>query len=1030
MKSLNRLLQGILLLCLSSSAFSQITTDTTFATQMNYAFAPLDKSRVPYGILRDYGMEFTDLNVFNGTASLVDSNDVDAAAFWDVYNSLLMSIIYSNASGFLRPDTLDNRWHNHRLPGQITLAGLYFNYSRFRDDAYPNYITITNNQLYDKFVNGVWQNPYVSQAAFVLAPSVTQYEGTSFSLFLPSDIWLTNSASSISSISVDVNDGNGYRTLTPGVPLSVNYADTGYKEWTYKLTLTNASNLYAHSSVHILPSVNSSGGDQGYTVGSITITAAKAFDGVKGTANVTVDYANADLKFRKPLIVVEGFDPWNILDPENPTGFTNISTFHSSIDNSNSYNLESLLGSNVNQYDIVYIDWNNGTDYLERNAYVLESVIDWVNNKKASDGISTEPDVVWGQSMGGVIARYALKDMENNGDHHQVRLFISHDAPQQGANVPEGYQHAARQARDFYIRTGYTGFVISALQPFGFDPYKVLSLADQPASKEMLINYVDANNVITNTVHATWETTLKNMGYPSGDGVVAFRKVDVSNGSECATLQPFSAGDLLISYSGTANTRFLGSLLGQLVLPFGWVFLNQPSFLLGVLPGRNTFNFDLAINSQADGISNRVYYGKLSYTKKILGIISITSTLTNRTYNSSASNLPYDNFPGGYYDLRDFGLDMSNSSFQNALVKFHATAYEQPIFSFIPTPSSLDIGSGAITLTKSDYLTSYVGANPPAPPKNTPFDNFIAAYYNGSNDEPHIFVEKRNGDWIADELNGNHPVANCSFLCNSSGITISGPSTVCNSPVVYTLNNPPTGTTRTWSATPSGIVSISPSADGTQATVSMITNGNFTLHVAISNTDCGTLTIDGSTMRAGGYGSSDYPVSGPSTASCNSYVTYITNQLAGATNYAWFYPGTWTYISGQGTYTLTLRTNNVSGNYQVGVRVANACDAGGSPGIKNTYLPSCGFAFTTSPNPTTGSITVSAQTQMQTATPGSPDKIYQIKIIDQNGIVMKQFNYTGGVTTTTINLSGLVSGIYSLQVFNGTVWSTQSIIKQ
>ena len=817
--------------------------------------------------------------------------------------------------------------------------------------------------------------------------------------------------------------------------MAVNYTDTGYKEWTYKLTLTDNSNLYAHSNVHILQSIDSSGGDaERYRSGTITITADKTFQGVKGKANVTVDYANADMKFRKPLIVVEGFDPWNILKPEDPAGFTTINTFLNDVTFSLSTSLQNLLQGNFQQYDIVYVDWNNGTDYLERNAYVLESVIDWVNNKKASDGVSTEPNVVWGQSMGGVIARYALKDMENSSDHHQVRLFISHDAPQQGANVPEGYQHGARQAKDWYVRTGLAGIVISVLQPFGFDPYKALTLADEPASKEMLINYVDANNVITNTVHTTWETTLRNLGYPSGDGVVAFRKVEVSNGSECATLQPFSAGDLLISYSGNANTRFLGSLLGEIVIPFASAVTQQPVFFLGVLPGRNTFSLDLAINSQADGSSNRVYYGKLSYTKKLLGIISITSTLTNRTYNSSSSNLPYDNFPGGYYDLKnDFGLDMNSTSFQNALVKFHATAYEQPIFNFIPTPSSLDIGSGSVTLTKTDYLTSYVGANPPAPPKNSPFNNFITAYNNGSsNDEHHIFIEKRIGDWVADELNGNTPAANCSFLCNSSGITISGQNTLCSTPLVYTLNNPPAGTTRTWYATPSGIVSITPSPDGTQATVSKITSGYFTLHVDISNTNCGTLTINGSTMRAGGYGSGDYPVSGPSSACRNSYVTYTTNTLMGATGYNWFYPGTWTYISGQNTTSLTLRTGATTGNFQVGVRVANACDAGGSPGIKMTFVNSCGFAFMASPNPTTGNMTVSTQSQIQAqaGTSVAQDKIYQIKVVDQNGVLRKQFNYSAGVTTLTIDLSSLMPGIYNLQAYNGSEWSSQSIIKQ
>ena len=35
------------------SSFAQAQTDTTFFTQMNYIFANLDKSKVPYGILCD-----------------------------------------------------------------------------------------------------------------------------------------------------------------------------------------------------------------------------------------------------------------------------------------------------------------------------------------------------------------------------------------------------------------------------------------------------------------------------------------------------------------------------------------------------------------------------------------------------------------------------------------------------------------------------------------------------------------------------------------------------------------------------------------------------------------------------------------------------------------------------------------------------------------------------------------------------------------------------------------------------------------
>jgi surfactin synthase thioesterase subunit len=82
--------------------------------------------------------------------------------------------------------------------------------------------------------------------------------------------------------------------------------------------------------------------------------------------------------------------------------------------------------TNPNQeYDIIYVNWTNGTDDIKENAKVLKAVIDWVNTNKQGD----EPNVLLGQSMGGLIGRYTLAKMEKDGQHHDVRLFIAHDSP-------------------------------------------------------------------------------------------------------------------------------------------------------------------------------------------------------------------------------------------------------------------------------------------------------------------------------------------------------------------------------------------------------------------------------------------------------------------------------------------------------------------------------------------------------------------------------------------------------------------------
>ncbi len=232
---------------------AQTETDTSFTAQMNYVFANVDKSKVPYGILKDYAMEFTSLTQFNGAAVLADSNATNMGTLYEVYYTLLTGRIHSSAAGFIKADSINNRWTNYRQPGRITLAGLFFQYARFKDNAAGNYITVSSGQLYDKYVSGVWQNPYQSEKAFVISPSVLQYDSLSFSILLPANLWLTNSGTSISNININVNDGLGYRALTPGTELNVSYSTTGTKEWTYRLKLTDGTYLYAHSKVWIGP---------------------------------------------------------------------------------------------------------------------------------------------------------------------------------------------------------------------------------------------------------------------------------------------------------------------------------------------------------------------------------------------------------------------------------------------------------------------------------------------------------------------------------------------------------------------------------------------------------------------------------------------------------------------------------------------------------------------------------------------------------------------------------------------------------
>ncbi len=214
---MNKLLflgKGLLFLCLFSTHFFQAqTVNTSYATQINSTFANLDKTKIPHKLLVDYAMEFEELSAYNGT--LTNGNIVNAGNYKGIYNTLLMSRVQSNVAGLVNPTTFKTNWNNLRQANKIVLSGLYYKYNEFKPDAPNNTITITNGKLYDKYVNGVWQNPYNEKQVFAVSAPIVKYNSLTMQVQLPNSLWYTNQSSSLQSLAIDFNDGLGYQTISP-----------------------------------------------------------------------------------------------------------------------------------------------------------------------------------------------------------------------------------------------------------------------------------------------------------------------------------------------------------------------------------------------------------------------------------------------------------------------------------------------------------------------------------------------------------------------------------------------------------------------------------------------------------------------------------------------------------------------------------------------------------------------------------------------------------------------------------------------
>ena len=243
-------------------------------------------------------------------------------------------------------------------------------------------------------------------------------------------------------------------------------------------------------------------------------------------------------------------------------------------------------------YNFVVVDWVNSRRDMKLNALSVVALIDYL---KCQYQESEHEFVVVGESMGGLIGRYALTFMEteeyingytvtsatniiSNGPSyfvepckpelmHKTRLFITIDSPHQGANVPLAYQELYKYGANSIFGGKW------------FSPYirkYTTDIADlflgSDAAKQMLIYHADSKTGF-NTIADEWYY------YPHSKKTAFFKDLNgignvprycktmaLSNGSLDGQGQsrPYdgqlrTANDILLDFEGDIYARVLGA---------------------------------------------------------------------------------------------------------------------------------------------------------------------------------------------------------------------------------------------------------------------------------------------------------------------------------------------------------------------------------------------------------------------------------------------------------------------------------------
>jgi hypothetical protein len=149
-------------------ANAQLYDSTGYYNQMNHIFAPLDKTQITNGLLRDYSIEFNNWDNFTG-AQLHDSNFASLTEWRFLYAGLYSSKIRSTPQ-MLYLDTLNRLLSKYAYTNQpISMAVLYYHYQSIKPNAISsNLLRVSNGQLFD--VAGRTQSPYNTNEMFAVAP--------------------------------------------------------------------------------------------------------------------------------------------------------------------------------------------------------------------------------------------------------------------------------------------------------------------------------------------------------------------------------------------------------------------------------------------------------------------------------------------------------------------------------------------------------------------------------------------------------------------------------------------------------------------------------------------------------------------------------------------------------------------------------------------------------------------------------------------------------------------------------------------
>ena len=731
-----------------SLAAQNIEENAVVREALDEMFEHLDKTRVPTGLLLDYGIDVLDFSCHDGSA-LLDSNYVDVASFESILRTVHSSAVISSPIGDV--SEIMSSFSQYVAADELDVGIVAYRYNYIKENALEDHlISYEAGQVYDVVENDIWKNPYGEDYVIGFSPEANFSESGKVEYVFSSDYVFSNL--NIRQMEFDADDGSGYVTVGNSSRIIAVYTTDGIKELRLRLTLDSGEQLVSHSYIVTTAELQRPSSTNVIALDEKWEQSA-SYNGTTVTAGISVKRAPGHSSIEKPYILVEGFDPWRLMSltqsgissGRGKEGFTGISDVY-----------KWLSQYFTQNYDFIYIDWYDSEADIRANAKLLEEIIKNINAKKHAAG-SNEKNIIFAQSMGGLVARYALCTMEKYGEAHETATFLTNDSPHLGANIPLGMLYGVHQLLSLYAGHSTTANVADIFVDVDINGivYAAQYLLNSMSVKQMLLNYVDSNGNINHEEYSELQSELNKLGFPKGDTGSGIENLAVVNGNDFDQSPALNlTSNHYVYFSGYAKTSFLvdlGSFVLSPLIAGLFAILGEQSWYSALILGSTRLDLHFEVNPYFTH-GGKVSELSVSYTKKFLWIIPIKYSLFYDSKNGSG--LTYDSFPGSTYNLSSALGDGQSTGVINSWHydkgkggKYDFVFQMTDKFMFIPVASALYIKNGTRALSESNYTRNYY-SDPPESFTECPFSGFYL--YDVAS--AHIDLRANVYAWLEDQI--------------------------------------------------------------------------------------------------------------------------------------------------------------------------------------------------------------------------------------------------------------------------------------